>query len=91
MSGIKEIKFDCSNEDFTTIAFLNFIEQGYILKKAYTRKKYFYFGKMRYFVEMELSQLKYKELIQLALDEEDYLEVERLSKEYESTKEINFY
>ena len=91
MSGIKEVKFDCSKEDLAIMAFLNFLEQGYILKKAYTRKKYFYFGKIRYFVEMEISQLKYKELIQLALDDEDYLEVERLSKEYESLKEINFY
>ena len=91
MSEIKEIKFNCSNEDLAIIAFLNFIERGYVLKKAHTRQKYFYFGKMRYFVEMEISQLKYKELIQLALDDEDYLEVERLSKEYESLKEINFY
>jgi hypothetical protein len=91
MSEIKKINFDCSNENLAIISFLHFIEQGYVLKKAYTRQKYFYFGKIRYFVEMELSQLKYKELIQLALDEEDYLEVKRLSKEYESLKEINFY
>ena len=91
MSEIKNIKFYTLNEDLAIIAFLNFIEQGYVLKKSYARQKYFYFGKMRYFVEMELGQLKYKELIKLALDEEDYLEVERLSKEYEYAKEINFY
>jgi hypothetical protein len=90
MSKIKEIKFNCSNEDLAIIVFKKFIEQGYVLKKAYTKQKYFYFGKMIYFVEMQISQLKYKELIQLALDDEDYLEVKRLSKEYESLKEINF-
>jgi hypothetical protein len=91
MSQIKGIKFDSSNEDFVVTTFLHFVEQGYALKKAYMRQKYFYFGKMRYFVEMEIGVLKYKELIQSSLDNEDYLEVERLSKEYESLKEINFY
>jgi hypothetical protein len=51
----------------------------------------FFFGSTVYFIEMTLSSVKYKELIQEAVDNEDYLEAERLSVEYKSLKEIKFY
>jgi hypothetical protein len=85
-----DIKFNSCNQDFVTRTFLFFIEDGYILDKAYTRKKYFLFGKTKYFVEMKYGELKYKELISKAFDNEDYLEVDRLTKEYDNIKQIQF-
>ncbi len=85
-----EIKFNSSSEDSVIYTFLFFVEEGYILKRAYSRKKYFLFGSIEYFVEMKLSALNYKELITEALDNENYLEVDRLTKEYNSLKQIEF-
>lgn len=85
-----EIKFDSLSQKYITDTFLFFIDEGYILDKAYTRKKYFLFGKTRYFVKMKYGRLKYKELIIKALDNEDYLEADRLTKEYNCSKSINY-
>jgi hypothetical protein len=87
---MEQIKFDSTNENFVIQCFLNFVENGYTLQKAYTKRRFFLFGKIRYFVEMKISLIKYKELIQISLDNEDYLETKRLTKEYENMKKINF-
>ena len=50
----------------------------------------FLFGKTRYFVKMKYGRLKYKELISKALDNQDYLEADRLTKEYNCSKSINY-
>lgn len=85
-----QIKFNSSSEDSVIYTFLFFVEEGYILEKAYSRKKYFLFGSVEYFVEMKLSALNYKELIAKAFDNENYLEVDRLTKEYNNLKKIEF-
>lgn len=87
---MEEIEFSSLDEKSVTYTFLFFIDEGYVLDKAYTIKKYFLFGSTRYFVKMKYGKLKYKELISQAFDEEDYLEVDRLTKEYYSIKQIEF-
>jgi len=87
---MKEINFNSSNQNLVEQIFLGYLKKGYVLKKAYTKKKYFLFGKTVYFVEMEAGLLKYKELIQEALDNEDYLEADKLTKDYDSMKELDF-
>jgi len=90
MSNIPSVKFNSNSEDIIQNIFLGYIGNGYLLKKAYTKKKYFLFGPIKYYVEMEIGSIGYEILIQNAIESEDYLEVDRLQKELKHKKELKF-
>ena len=84
------IEFNSYDEKSIKQFFLYWLEQGFVLKKAYIKKKYIIFGKEKYYVEMEIGTIGYKMLIEEAMNKEDYLEVARLKKEYEQLNILNF-
>jgi len=88
--NIPTIKFNSNNKDFIEKMFPGYLQEGYIIKEAYTRKKYIIFGSVRYYVEMELDTIGYEMLIKDAMNKEDYLEVDILKKELELLQSLRF-
>jgi hypothetical protein len=88
--NIPKVKFNSNNKVFIEKIFLGYLQEGYIIKKAYTRKKYVIFGSVKYYVEMEIDTIGYEILIKNAMEKEDYLEVDRLKKELELLQLLRF-
>jgi len=50
---MKTIKCNSDSQKFITDVFLEYMKSGYQIVKAYQRRKYYVFGKMYYFIEMQ--------------------------------------
>jgi hypothetical protein len=70
--------------------FLSWTEHGFLLKKAYSYKKYWLFGEKIFVVEMQAGVDAYRIAIDDELAKEDYLEVKRLTAELKELQTLNF-
>lgn len=74
-------KIKSTNLSFIKIIASNYIESGYIIKKHYSYKKFCFFGKRVFVIEMVKAEKSYRLDIKEALEKEDYREVQRLTEE----------
>lgn len=51
--NLEVVKFNSNNANFAKSVEQSFYNDGYILKKRYTRKKYLFFGEVKYYFEMK--------------------------------------
>lgn len=66
------------------------VRRGFVLRKSYTKRKYWLFGEKTYYVEMDLSGQGYEQAIDAAIKEERYEDVKDLKAEYEAAKQLKF-
>lgn len=88
---MQTIKLKSTNRKLVETLFLAYLELGFVLIKAYSKKKYLFFGQETFFVEMELSADGYTAKINEAIDREDYEEAGKLTKELEHLQTLKFY
>jgi hypothetical protein len=55
---MQEIKFNSSSEELTIKLCCRYIEEGYVVKKAYVRKKYVFFWKYSLFYRNDIEFCK---------------------------------
>ena len=88
--GIMSIKINSIDENKVYVSYLYWLDQGYALKKAHTRKQYFLFGQKKYYIEMKQGEIIYKKAIQEAINDQKFELAGKLTKEYEIAKILEF-
>lgn len=87
---IPAIKFNSNDMELIKKIFHVYLDRGFILKRAYKKRKYIILGPYKYYVEMEIDTIGYQILITEAIDKEDYLKASELKKEFEEFKTLKF-
>ena len=85
-----KIKLKSTNQKTVEGLFRYWLNQGFLLSKVYSKKRFLLFGEKTYIVEMEQGAESYENLIQQAINEENYEEARRLTTEFEGAKKIEF-
>ena len=81
------IKIDSESYHIIENEFIYWLSQGYLLKRAYTKKMFILFGEKRYFIQMQAGLKIYKHYIQDAIEKENYELAGQLTGEL---KTLNF-
>lgn len=86
MKGKIGIKMSASEPTQIMALAISYLEDGLVISKAYKKRKFF-FGPLRYFIEMEEGIKNYPAEIEKALKEERFEDVISLKAEFQKDKE----
>jgi len=84
------IKFNSNSEKCTIKLFEYYVNFGYILLRAYSKRDYFIFGQKRYYIEMVMPTINIISEIDKAVMEERYEDAENLKKLITKTNSVKF-
>jgi len=85
-----KVRFSSFDEKSVEYLFMSFLEMGFLLTKAYTKKRYICFGQKKFFVEMEQTREADEILLVKAIEREDYMEAKRISTKIIETENFKF-
>lgn len=84
------IKFNSNSEKSTIKLFEYYVNFGYILLRAYSKRNYIIFGEKRYYIEMVMPTINIISEIDKAVMEERYEDAENLKKLITKTNSVKF-
>ncbi len=84
------IKFNSNSEKSTIKLFEYYVNFGYILLRAYSKRDYFIFGEKRYYIEMVMPTINIISEIDKAIMEERYEDAENLKQLMTKTNSVKF-